>query len=122
VEVLRLRFACPIPVGHRVAVEFFYLAAKRASGPLVRCPHEPIVLDEDTGIRYAPAWALHPSGDAQARELAELLEAPSHTLELERTLYGRVVACTVVSLPVNTRHPIHTRLVIEPDAVAPPYR
>jgi hypothetical protein len=119
VEVLRLWLACPVPVGHRVTVRW-YLAAKRGVGPLVQRPHEPIVDDHDTGIRHTPGWALHASGDTHARELSELGEDPS--LRLERSITGRVLACTVVTMPANHRHPVQTRLVIEPDAPQPPYR
>lgn len=121
VEIVRLRFACPVPVGHRVTIAF-YLASSVGSGPLRRQPHEPVVIDLETSIRYAPAWVLHPVGDVRARELSELSEEPSEALRLDRTLTGRVLACTVVSMPANDRHPIQTRLVVEPDAAAPPYR
>ncbi len=116
-----MRFACPVPVGHRVTLRW-YLASSRGTGPLLRRPHEPIVDDEDTGIRHAPGWTLHPSGDTRARELSQLGDDPSDALRLERTLTGRVLACTVVSMPANDSHPVQTRLVIEPDAPHAPYR
>lgn len=120
-EVLRIRFACPVPVGHRVRVRWFY-ATRGAIGPLSPRPHEPIVDDLETDVRYAPGWTLHPNADPTVRELSQLADDPADTLRLERTLTGKVVACTVVAMFANTTYPVQTRLVIEPDPPHPPYR
>ncbi len=116
-----MRFACPVPVGHRVTLRW-YLASSRGTGPLLRRPHEPIVNDHDSGIRYAPGWILHANGDPSVRELSQLVDEPSEALRLGRTLTGRVLACTVVTMPANHSHPVQTRLVIEVDAPTTAYR
>lgn len=120
-EVIRIWFGCPVPVGHRVWLRW-YLAPSGGTGPLLRRPHEPVVDDLDTDVRYAPGWTLHTAGDPRVRELAQLSEDPPETLRLDRTLIGRVVACTVVTMGANHRHPVQTRLVVEPEPPHSPYR
>ena len=120
-EVIRLHFACPVPVGHRVRVRW-YLAPKGGAGPLLRRPKQPIVDDLESEIVYAPGWALHAMGDDGVRELSQLAEEPPETLRLERALLGRVLACTVVTMPANATFPVQTRLVVKPDPASAPYR
>ncbi|MEQ9075609.1 MAG: hypothetical protein RLP09_17265 [Sandaracinaceae bacterium] len=120
-EVIRLHFSCAIPVGHRVRIRW-YLTPRGGAGPMLRRPKQPVIEDLDTEILHAPGWALHAMGDDGVRELSQLLEEPPDTLRLERTLLGRVIACTVVSMPANGAFPLQTRLVIEPEPESSPYR
>ena len=115
-EVFRLRFPCPVPEGHRVRLRW-YFQPSGGTGPLLQRPHEPVVDDLDTGVRYAPGWTLHSGGDERVRELTQLAHDIPESLRLERTVEGRVVKATVVHMPANHRHPLQTRLMV--DAVPP---
>lgn len=120
-EAIRIWLGCPVPVGHRVRLRW-YLAPSGGTGPLLRRPHEPVVDDLDAGVRYAPGWTLHVAGDVKVRELSQLADDPPETLRLDRTLFGKVISCTVVTLPANHAHPIQTRLVVETEPPKSPYR
>lgn len=78
--------------------------------------------DLDTEVRYAPGWTLHTAGDPRVRELSQLVPEPPDTLRLERSLIGKVIACTVVTMAANETHPIQTRLVVETEPPPSPYR
>lgn len=119
--MLRIHFACPVPVGHHVRVRWYY-ATRGSIGPLTPRPHEPMVDDLDTDVRYAPGWTLHATADPTVRELSQLSDEPAPTLRVERTLTGRVVACTVVAMRANATYPVQTRLAVEPDPPHAPYR
>ncbi|MGE0791522.1 MAG: hypothetical protein AB7S26_37955 [Sandaracinaceae bacterium] len=104
---------CPIPVGHRVDVRIFEVERGVFRKSWEAMDDEPLIVDLDTGVTYAPAWCyreinMYVSGkvldDLPMRVRSDLREA-------ER-FRATVTACRVVFIGSgDTRYP-QTTLVL----------
>ena len=92
---LELDYAVPIPVGHRIQIEFSMKLKGLFSSEWVRDTRHPIVLDVDTGIEHYPI-------------------AISNRKPEERTFYARVLACRIGTYAGVDRGVIQTTLVLDP--------
>ncbi|KXS19064.1 hypothetical protein M427DRAFT_53060 [Gonapodya prolifera JEL478] len=94
-----LLYACPIPVGHRVSISV-YSRPKRgliARGRKI-CEDEPVIIDRDTGIEYAPPWLY--GGGANPNFVTGFPHlGTSHiaAAALESTEEGVVIECRIFS-------------------------
>jgi hypothetical protein len=108
--VLRLPFLAPVPVGHRVQV----VRASHWGGALfggepswVDVP-DPVVVDLETGVIYAP-WRFH-----QHVVPAPFGFAPNSGYRIASTGEGRVASC-LVSAEGGERSILATVLTVESD-------
>ncbi|KXS10587.1 hypothetical protein M427DRAFT_61950 [Gonapodya prolifera JEL478] len=63
-----LLYPCPIPIGHRVSVTVYSRPKNGLFGTKgrVTVDKEPVVVDLDTGVEYAPAWLYGYNGMTSA--------------------------------------------------------
>ncbi|MDO8185356.1 hypothetical protein Q5424_06735 [Conexibacter sp. JD483] len=93
-----LAYPAPIPLGHRVELTWLVkLGGLRGNKPSSQ-PFEPHLRDLDSGIAYGPEWQFGSYGMFRSDRVNAYSQEPRPDLEVERTLRGRVVACTVVSV------------------------
>ena len=112
----------PIPVGHRVEIRWYQeLVATPLGGRQKRQePQKPWIKDLDDGVIYAGHWLFVAGGvygdrvNVGTRELRP-------TLELTRSLVGRVLSTQVVTVSTSDMT-IETMLVVAPDQSAHAYR
>ena len=70
-ETFEILFAVPVPVGHRVELRWYEAPTGGFFGNKAEVrPHEPQVIDLDTGVTHAPGWmyASTPSPAAHRRK------------------------------------------------------
>ncbi|KXS11410.1 hypothetical protein M427DRAFT_60660 [Gonapodya prolifera JEL478] len=93
-------YACPNPVGHRVTVIVYSIPKPGllASGRET-CDTEPVVIDRDTGIKYAPPRLYGSSPGSPLPSLKTGLKGLGTTYiaeaTLERTEEGVVTECRI---------------------------
>lgn len=107
-----LRYAAPIPVGHRVELHFYERDLGFFSVGFREQRDTPLVRDLETGIEYAPVWLFKHDpleildhGPARAHELTPGVQPT-------RSLVGRVVACRVLTGLVGADWAIFTYLTV----------
>lgn len=93
-----LAYPAAIPVGHRVELTWFVrLGGMRGNKPSSR-PFEPYLHDLDSGVAYGTEWQLGTFRAFRSDHVHPYELEPLPQLEVERTLRGRVTACTVVTV------------------------
>lgn len=114
-EILQLKGAMAIPLGHRVEIIFFYSASGSgifgtgAPEPMLKTP---LITDLDTGVRYGFFDQFHaPVGMYTEGQTFDLSPQPLPRQEYTR-FSGRVVICNVVHL-ISRDFDLQTTLVIE---------
>jgi hypothetical protein len=123
-RTVQVLYSAPIPVGHRVEVQFFRESEEGAgAGEQQLLLETPIITDLDTGVVYASI--AHYDRGGRLRQwlqtpFPERLEPYPHVFFGER-LIGLVVACRVIT---DARAPgaldVMTQLKIEPEPVSVP--
>jgi hypothetical protein len=127
-QTYTLQHVAPIPVGHRVELQFFEEAG---SGGLFKKGeanlHEPMVRDLDTGVIYASHW--HFVDRASITQTSYFTKvnayppAPLPALKPAGRVLGRVLACRVITECMGSQiFKVQTTLTIAPEAEAAPYR
>lgn len=116
-QVLQLLGACPIPVGHRVEVQFFY--APRGGGLFgggapVPDLENPLVTDLETGVRYGMFPHFHQQIRVWDGQAFALSPDPLPELREHSRWSGTVRKCNVVATRWQRRE-IQTTVVVELD-------
>ena len=116
-RTIQVLYHAPIPVGHRVEVQFFKESPEGPSAPDAKILVEsPIVTDLDSGVSYSALSHYDQTG-----HLREWLEVPfperlqprPHVYFAER-ITGRVTACRVISdARAPTKLEVMTQLRVE---------
>lgn len=97
-ETIEILFAAPIPVGHRVEVRWFEAPIGGFFGTKAEVrPHEPKLVDLDTGVTYAPGWMYAASEGVRPLKAQALLPEMRSGLREARVLVGVVKACRVTT-------------------------
>lgn len=94
--IVPLAYPAAIPVGHRVELTWRVNRGRRRGSKPTPSPHEPFLLDLDTGVGIGPEWQLGDFVAFRADHVHAYAVDPLPQLEVERTLRGRVVSCTIV--------------------------
>jgi hypothetical protein len=114
---MKLEFAAymPIPIGHRVALRWYYVKSSSIFAEDEKHPDEPVIEDLDTGIVYAVDWLF---------ERADADDATTVTAQLkkgfreERSMVGRISACRIIRITQirnSAGDNVRTELTIEPE-------
>ncbi|HEY8376331.1 MAG TPA: hypothetical protein VIK91_07580 [Nannocystis sp.] len=107
-----LHHAAPIPVGHRVELQFY----ERNDGffvvEYIEQVDTPLIRDLDTGIEYAPEWLFKREPWEQLGPSSAKALEMSPSVRPTRSLVGRVIACRVVTGVVAGDWTIFTYLTI----------
>lgn len=108
-----LAYPAPIPVGHRVELTWFVKlgGGLRANKPTSR-PFEPHLRDLDSGIAYGTEWQFGEFVGFRSDRVHPYEPEPLARLEVERTLRGRIAACTVVNVSLAEPYQ-HTILLLD---------
>jgi hypothetical protein len=108
---LNLNCAVPIPCGHTVEITRF--AAPATARPKFGPDTNAMVLDLDTGIRYANHDHMSRAGNGGGAYVAnQYPPAPRADIQVDGIQRARVVTCTLVFVEgLGTQH---TVLVLEP--------
>lgn len=95
--VFVVHHAAPIPIGHRVELQFFERDTGFFSVEYSEQLDMPLIRDLDTGIEYAPEWLFKTGArDHLGVSSSQALEM-SPSVRPTRALSGTVVACRVVT-------------------------
>lgn len=104
--------AAPIPVGHRVELQFFERDTGFFSVEYNEQLDMPLIRDLETGVEYAPEWLFkREARDHLGPSSPRVLEM-SPTVRPTRSLTGTVVACRVVTGLVAADWTVFTYLTL----------
>ncbi|WP_437723519.1 hypothetical protein [Sorangium sp. So ce861] len=129
-QTYTLQHVAPIPIGHRVELQFFeeaqFAGLFKKDQAQVNV-NEPLVRDLDTGVIYASHWHfVERASMTQATLFAKVNTYPPNplpSLKPAGRVLGRVLACRVLTECVGSQiFKVQTTLTIAPEAEAPPYR
>jgi len=110
--------ATPIPVGHRVEITWHEEVQRGLVPSQERTdhrPHQPVILDLDTGVEYATDWGFGHGGRSQPDAPGEVEDAPLEGFRVMRRVVGVLRACRVVTLRATPRYDVQTHLQIDVD-------
>lgn len=129
-QTFTLQQIAPIPIGHRVELQFFEEAAsaglfkKDTAEPNW---HEPMARDLDTGVIYASHWHfVERSSMGTNAHFAKVNTYPPNVLARLKPaarVVGRVVYCRVITESVGSGiFKVQTTLTVAPEPEGVPYR
>lgn len=111
-------YVAPIPVGHRVEITWTEEVRRglvpgqdRTDGR----PHQPVIVDLDTGVVYLSDWAV---GASRRKGPDQPYEVGAGTLSdhrVGRVLRGVVRACRVITVRGFPQLDVQTHLEVEPE-------
>jgi len=107
-----LAYPAAIPVGHRVELTWMLQRGGLRGNKLSAKPFEPFLRDLDSGVAYGCEWHVGSFDAFRSDRVHPYASEPLPELEVERTLRGRVAACTVVTVAVADPYQ-HTILVLD---------
>lgn len=108
-------FQAPIPVGHRVELEWYDMHDAGFFGTNRKPrPHEPVVTDLDTGVVYMSDRLLFTSGVKAPHTPLEVGERLSEDAKPVKRVQGIVRACRVVTIRSFGDIDLQTELTVEP--------
>ena len=110
-RTLAFNLCAPIPVGHRVLVQFWELDTGIFKHDFKRDGDQPSILDRTTGIAYGAKW--HPASFFGWSEPLHPQAPPSRAVD---RVEGTVRGCAVMTAGTSTNEQIMTVLTIETDA------
>jgi hypothetical protein len=97
-ETLEILYAAPVPVGHRVELRWYEAPIGGFFGNKLEVrPHEPRLVDLDTGVTYAPGWMYAETEGVRPLKAQALLAEMRPGLREGRVLVGVVRACRVTT-------------------------
>jgi len=109
-------FAAPIPVGHRVELQWFAVSAKGLLGGTSSHSfnHEPILRDLETGVEYSSERAFERGRMKVPDQPIPIGDRLGEGVEISHRMVGRVVRCRVVTLRGYSDYDVQTHLDLEP--------
>lgn len=104
--------AAPIPIGHRVELQFFERDTGFFSVEYSEQLDMPLIRDLDTGIEYAPEWLFKTEARDNLGLTSPRALEMSPSVRPTRSLTGTVVACRVVTGLVAADWTVFTYLTL----------
>jgi hypothetical protein len=114
---IALDYPAPIPVGRRVEVTWYYKPAGMRGDKLKSAPSQPALVDLETGVRYGPNWAHGAFASFRPGSPNRYALEPLPELTVERRVVAKVLACTIVHVPVAEPYQ-ETMLALEVEPAA----
>lgn len=114
-KTITVVYPVPIPIGHRVKVQFFNKKEGILKKKSVLQVNHPLIIDEDTGIEYGSYWhykkvmtmsAISSEPDVYPMEVRD-------DLETGETITGRIKKCRVLTEAFSDIWKVQTSLIIE---------
>ena len=108
-------YPVPIPVGHKVKIQFFYKQEGLLKKKKTLQVNHPLILDEDTGIEYGSYWHYKHvmAMSASSYEPEEYPLKIRDDIEAGELITGKVKKCRVLTEAFSDIWKMQTTLTIE---------
>lgn len=118
-EHVVVQYQAPIPIGHQVEVVWYEVIETGLLGKKARSwPHEPLIIDVNTGIEYASERWLASTGVKHHGRPVEIGDELAAGVRVLQRLKGVVRKCRVITIRGH-EFDVQTALTIEPDGGKP---